>query len=98
MAVKRRRLAITFGPIVRHAEHLAVLSRTCAAFAPRGDVVGIHFAELVDSALVRGIPKRAERAVGLALRLGGLRLPGVCDLLYLVIEDPHRQQLLVLLL
>lgn len=64
---------------MRGAEHLAVLNRTFAAFAPRGDVVGVHFVELIDSALVRGVPKRAERTVGLALGLGCLRLPGVCQ-------------------
>ena len=37
-------LSITFGPIVGSAEHLAVLGRAFAAFAPRGNVVGVHFA------------------------------------------------------
>ena len=60
-------LSITFGPIVGNAEHLAVLGRTFAAFAPCGNVVGVHFVELIDSALVRVVPNRAERAVGLAL-------------------------------
>ena len=71
------RLAITFGLIVGFAEHLAVLGRTIAAFAPRGDVVGVHFVELIDSALVRVVPKRAERTVGNALFLGRLRLLAV---------------------
>lgn len=73
-------LAIAFGPIVRRAEHLAVLSRTFAAFAPRGDVVGVHFAEFIGSALIRGIPKRTERTVGLALHSEGQsRNPNVGD-------------------
>ena len=74
------------------AEHLAVHGRTFAAFAPRGNVVGVHFVELIDSALVRGVPNRAERTVGLALGLGRLRLLSVCDVLYLVIEHPNRQE------
>lgn len=84
-------LSITFGPVVGSAEHLAVPGCTFAAFAPCRDVVGVHFVELVDSALVRGVPDRAERAVGLALALGCLRLLSVGDLLYLVIEYPNCQ-------
>ncbi len=83
-------LSITFGPIVGNAEHLAVLGRTFAAFAPRGNVVGVHFVELIDSALVRVVPNRAERTVGLALALGCLRLLSVCDLLYRCRRTPER--------
>lgn len=63
-------LSITFGPIVGNAEHLAVLGRAIAALAPCGNVVGVHFLKLIDFALIRGVPNRAERAVGLALALG----------------------------
>lgn len=52
-----------------NAEHLAVLGRTIAAFAPCCDVVGVHFLELIDPALVRVVADRTERAVGFLLRL-----------------------------
>ena len=74
--------SITFGPIVGNAEHLAVLGRASAALAPCGNVVGVHFVELIDPALVRVVPNRAERAVGLALGLGCLRLLSVGGPLY----------------
>src|SRR3954447_9760138 len=67
-------LTITFGSIVGNAEHLAILGRTIAALAPRVNVVGVHFIELIDSAFFRVVPNRAERTVGLALGLGSLRL------------------------
>ena len=66
--------SITFGSIVGNAEHLAVLGRTFAALAPCGNVVGVHFLELISFALVRAVPNRAERTVGLALAIGCLRL------------------------
>ena len=86
-------LSITFGPIVGNAEHLAVLGRTFAALAPCGNVVGVHFVELIDSALVRIVPNRAERTIGLAF--GCLRLLSVSDTLYLrVAYVIQRQRLL----
>lgn len=63
-------LSIAFGPIVGNTEHLAVFGRASAALTPCGDVVGVHLVKLVTSALVRVGPNRAQRAVGLALRLG----------------------------
>jgi hypothetical protein len=36
-------LSIAFGAIVGDTEHLAVLGRACAAFAPCGNVVRVHF-------------------------------------------------------
>jgi len=49
--------------VVRPAQHLAVANVGCAAFAPRGDVVGVHLALLPDSGFVRVMPQGAQRAV-----------------------------------
>src|ERR1035437_4767171 len=67
-------LSITFGPIVGNTEHFAVVGRASAALAPCGNVVRVHFIELIDSALVRVVPHCAERAVGFGLRLCRARL------------------------
>ena len=88
-----RILSITFGPIVGDAKHLAVLGRTFAALAPCCNVVGVHFVKFIDPALVRAVPNRAERAVGLALALSCLRLLSVCGPLDRCVEDPDLQQL-----
>jgi hypothetical protein len=69
-----RDLSITFGPIVGNAEHLAVVGRASAALAPCCNVVGVHFVEIIDPALVRVVPNRTERAVGLVLCLCRARL------------------------
>ena len=84
-------LFIAFGPVMGDAKHLAVLRRASAAFAPCGNVVGIHFVELIDSALVRVVPNRAERTVGLTVAFGSMRLLGVCDPLYRSVEYPDLQ-------
>ena len=47
---------VTFGAIVASAEHLAVLGRTIATLAPRGNVVGVHFVKLIYLALTRAVP------------------------------------------
>ena len=52
-----------------NAEHLAVVGRASAALAPCCNVVGVHFVELIDPALVRVVANRTERAVGFVLRL-----------------------------
>lgn len=57
-----------------NAEHFAVVGRASAALAPCGNVVRVHFVELIDSALVRVVPYCAERAVGAAVRLCRARL------------------------
>src|SRR3984957_3632563 len=88
-------LSITFGPIMGNAEHLAVLGRPFAALAPCGNVVGVHFVDFIDSALVRVAPNRAERTVGLAVGPRCLRLLSVCGPLDRCVEDPDLQQLCV---
>jgi hypothetical protein len=88
-------LAIPFGSIVGNAEHLTIPRRTFADLAPCLNVISVHFVELVESALFRVVPNRAERAVRLGLALACLRLLGVCGFLYLVIEYPNGQELLV---
>ncbi len=62
-------LPITFDSIVGNAEHFQVVGRASATLAPCGNVVRVHFVELIDSALVRVVPHCAERAVGFAVRL-----------------------------
>ena len=52
-----------------NAEHLAVVGRASAALAPCCNVVGVHFVELINPALVRVVSTRAEWTVGLALIL-----------------------------
>jgi hypothetical protein len=73
-------LPITFGPIVVNAEHLAVVGRASAALAPCCNVVSVHFVELINPALGRAVPNRAERTVGSALARGCLRLLARCKL------------------
>ena len=84
-------LSINLRAIVGNAEHLAILCRTFAALAPCGNVVGVHFLKQINSALVRAVPNRAERTVGLALALGCLLLLNVCDSLYLGVEHALEQ-------
>lgn len=77
-----------------NAEHLTVVDRASAALAPCCNVVGIHFVELINPALVRAA-HRAERAVGFALRFGIARLFLVDRPLRGIIEHPHIQKLRV---
>lgn len=56
-------LSITFGPIVGNAEHLAVVGRTFAAFAPRGNVIRVHFGELPHLAFIGTMANCAERTI-----------------------------------
>ena len=48
---------------MRPAQHLAVANVGRAAFAPRGDVVGVHLALFPDPGFVRVMPQRTPRAV-----------------------------------
>jgi len=66
--VKRTTFRPKFSPIpfclvVCLAQHLAVADIGRAAFAPRGDVVGVHLAQLPDPGFVRVVPNGAQRAV-----------------------------------
>ena len=53
-------LAVAFGAIVGHTEHLAILSRTSAALAPCRNVVRVHFGELPYLALIGSMAECAE--------------------------------------
>jgi len=48
---------------VRFAQHLAVADIGCAAFAPRGNVVGVHLAQFPDPGPVRIVPDGTKWAV-----------------------------------
>ena len=87
------RLSVAFGAIVGDAEHLAVLGRASAALAPCGNVVGVHFGELIYLALVGGMADCAERTIGFAIGFGSLRLLGVDGLLDRFVEHPYIQEL-----
>ena len=56
-------LPISLCLIVGPAQHLAVADICRAAFAPGGDVVGVHLVQLPDPGFVRVVPKRAQWAV-----------------------------------
>lgn len=58
-------LPIPFHPIMRFAEHLAVLDVGGTAFAPGGDMVGIHFGLLLDAGGVGFAFDGVEGGVGL---------------------------------
>lgn len=55
---------------MRLAEHLAVLYRGLAAFAPGGHVVGIHFGQFPDAGLVDAALQHTMRAVADTFLLG----------------------------
>ena len=59
-------LLVAFRPVVRLAEHLAVLDVGSAALALRRHVVGVHFREFPHAGGVSVVAKGAERAVGCA--------------------------------
>ena len=59
-------LLVAFRPVVRLAEHLAVLDVGSAALAPRRHVVGVHFREFPHAGGVSVVAEGAERAVGCA--------------------------------
>lgn len=55
---------------MRLAEHFAVGTVGCAAFAPSGYVVGVHFGEFPDFVPVRIFRHGTVWAVGFSRRLG----------------------------
>ena len=59
-------LLIAFRPVVRLAEHLAVLDVGSAALALRRHVVGVHFREFPHTGGVSVVAEGAELAVGCA--------------------------------
>ena len=61
---------------MRLAEHLAVGDISGTTFGPSGNMVSVHFDELVDPCSVGVFTHRAERTVGHIIRLcfGGLFL------------------------
>ena len=61
-----RPLLIPFRPVVRLAEHLAVLDVGSAALAPRRHVVGVHFREFPHAGGVSVVTEGTELAVGCA--------------------------------
>src|SRR5687768_5959172 len=77
LAFPRSRLSVAFSPIVGNAEHLAVLGRAVAAFAPCRNMVGVHFVEVVDSLFIGVVADGAKGAVRFAFGLGFLRLLAV---------------------
>src|SRR5262249_53175376 len=89
-------LSITFGPIVGNAEHLAVVGRASAALAPCCNMVGVHLLEIIDPVLVRVVPNRTERAVGLVLCLCRARLLFVDRVLGGIVEHAHFKKLRIL--
>ena len=62
-------LPIPFGSVVRLAEHFAVGTVGCAALAPSGYVVGVHFGDFPDFVLVCVFRHSAVWAVGFSCRL-----------------------------
>jgi hypothetical protein len=48
---------------MRFAQHLAVANVGCTAFAPRGDVIGVHLAQFPDPGPVRIVPDGTKWAV-----------------------------------
>ena len=59
---------------MRLAEHFAVGTVGCAAFAPSGYVVGVHFGEFPDFVLVRIVGYDIVRAVGKFIFWGFIHL------------------------
>ena len=74
------------------AEHLAVLYGGLAAFAPGGDVVGVHFGEFLDAGAVGVVADGAEGAVGEAFGFGGSCLLGIDGLFGGLIKNADVQQ------
>ena len=56
-------LFIAFRPVVGGAKHGEVANIRCAAIAPCGNMVCVHFFQLIDTLLVVVAAKGAKRAV-----------------------------------
>ena len=84
-------LLIAFRPVVRLAEHLAVLDVGSATLALRRHVVGVHFREFPHTGGVSVVAEGAELAVGCALCLSLLRLAGIDRALRGLVEHAHVQ-------
>ena len=67
------RLSVPFYPVVRFAEHLAVVFAGRTSLAPCGHVVGVHLAHLVNPLLVQSLALGAQRTVGDSLSFGLFR-------------------------
>ena len=59
----QRALSIPFRPIMRSAQHFAIGFVRIAAFAPCGNMIGVHFVEAIDSGLIAIVACGADRAV-----------------------------------
>lgn len=59
----QRALSIPFRPIMRSAQHFAIGFVRIAAFAPCGNMIGVHFVKAIDSGLIAIVACGADRAV-----------------------------------
>ena len=81
---------------MRLAEHFAVGTVGCAAFAPSGYVVGVHFGEFPDFVPVRIFRHGTVWAVGFSRRLGLGCLRRIDTLLGCVIKHADIQKFFIL--
>ncbi len=81
---------------MRLAEHFAVGTVGCAALAPSGYVVGVHFGDFPDFVLVCVFRHGAVRAVGFSCRLSLGCLLGIGALLDSVIKHADIQKFFIL--
>lgn len=89
-------LPVPFGSVVRLAEHFAVGAVGCAALAPCGYVVGVHFGEFPDFVFVCVFRHGTVWAVGSSCRLSLGCLHRIDALLGSVIEHADIQKFFIL--
>ena len=85
-------LAVPFRPVMRLAQHLAVLHARSTTLAPGRHVVGIHFVELVNLGAYASVAFGALRTIADAQNLSLVGLPGIDRFLNAVVKYSNVQQ------